>query len=194
MVAATLISCGSPRPLGAGGRIADDVYSSADGRVIAKVPPQLGTTEARIDEQRLPDGRVILAMANVFGATYTIVRMPLANADPSLRDLAGLRMRMLGVDGVTAAELANGPHGQELRISGVQKGASPITSTTNGVTRANDLAVAQRILVVGDERIEMGAGLSLLPGVHPEKALAEARQRLESFSTGLEFRAAPPQP
>jgi hypothetical protein len=158
------------------------------------VPPQLGEADVRIDERRLPDGRVVLAMANVFGATYTIVRIPLAGADPALRDLAGLRATMLAVEGVTAVDLVDGTHGREVQISGVQQGASPIATTTNGVTSPNDLAVAQRILVIGDERIELGAGITLLPHVKREQALEEARQRLAAFAAGVEFRTAPPQP
>jgi hypothetical protein len=167
-------------------RLSKGVYTSPGGEYTVKVPELIG---AHIEERQTSLTTRGVFFADDFGKTHLIL----------LTDNKDLKMTLDQVAAdFTVGELLREKdfittgRGRELRMAGVNRGGSPLVThmKENGkkVEKANDLAEAWAIFLHGDYICQVTTGVTPLEGATEAQALARAKERLESFIAGLEFK------
>jgi len=167
-------------------RLAKGIYTSPGGEYSVKVPELIGP---HIEERRISPVTTGVFFADDFGRTSYILLIDNRELKATLDDLSN---EYVVGDLLREKSLTTTARGTELRLLGMNRGASPLVTRTkeNGKTveRPNDLIEAWSIFLHGDHVYQAVAGVTPIEGMSETTATERAKLALETLLGGLDLK------
>ena len=173
-------------------RLVGNTYNSLDGKYTVTIPPLI-KPGAIIQEFKESPGTNGVYFADDFGKVYHIFQTDKASNTPNF-DLEKFSKEFNVGDLLREKQYITTDRGQELRLVGINKEASPLIerSKVNGkwVERRVDLYEAWSLFIHNDHYYRVRAGVTALTEGSESEVLAQAKKNLEMFLWGLNLKTA----
>ena len=167
-------------------RMHDGVYTSPNGDFTLKIPYMVG---GRSEERQTGPATWGVFFASDLGRICYVLPSDNSATKKTLEDLTA---DIVVGDGVRTKETIQSARGAEVRVTGVAKNGSPLTSVTEKdgkrVENHPDLAKASSLFLHGDAFYEVTYGVTRVHDDQTDDELLErAKQELDKFLSGLVF-------